>query len=384
MRFIHTADWHLGCLFYGKHMTDDQGYILDQLVHLCKDLKPDAVIVAGDVYDRSIPPPEAVSLLDETLYRLVGELHIPIILIAGNHDSPERTEYGARLLASNQLHVLGTLSENPHPIRLNDEYGTVDFYAVPYADPPLFREHLSDPSLTDHDAALRAWIKRVGASQPSPSRSVFITHAFVRGGSASDSERPLSVGGTSMVSPTCFDGFNYVALGHLHRPQTIVDDRIHYSGSLLKYSFSEADQPKSVSIVQMDEIGHCQIERVSLSPRHDVRVVKGYMQELLKGSIPPGNRDDYVLVVLLDEGALLDSMEQLREIYPNILAIDKPSLLRSGSLQIAHQDHRTRTEESLFADFFRAMTSNPLKPEEATEFAAMVNELHRKQREELA
>lgn len=383
MRFIHTADWHLGCLFYGKHLTDDQGYVLDQLIRLTKDIQPDAVIVAGDVFDRSIPPPEAVSLLDETLYRLVGELHVPVILIAGNHDSPERTEYGSRLLASNHLHILGTLSENQQPIRLNDEYGTVNFYAVPYADPPLFREHLSDPSLTDHDTALRAWIKRVGTLQPSASRNVFITHAFVMGGSATDSERPLSVGGTSIVSPTCFDGFNYVALGHLHRPQTIVNDRIQYSGSLLKYSFSEADHVKSVSIVHMDATGHCDIERVPLTPRRDVRVVKGYMQELLKGSSPLSNHDDYVLAVLLDEGALLDPMEQLRDIYPNILAIEKPSLLRSGNLQIAHQDHRTRTEESLFADFFQAMTGDPLRPEEVTEVAAVVDELHRKQREEL-
>jgi DNA repair protein SbcD/Mre11 len=383
MRFIHTADWHLGCLFYGKHLTDDQAYVLDQFVQLVKDVKPDAVIVAGDVYDRAVPPPEAVSLLDETLYRLVGEIHVPVILIAGNHDSPERTEYGARLLTSNRLHVFGALSVKTRPIQLEDEHGPVLFYAVPYADPQVFREHLTDASITDHNNALRAWINWAKTTYPAKARTVFITHAFVVGGLASDSERPLSVGGAGTVDAATFDGFDYVALGHLHRPQTLLKGRIDYPGSLLKYSFSEADHQKSVNLVEMDEAGKCQIERISLAPKHDVRVIKGYMKELLEGAPKAGNRDDYIMAVVFDEGAILDPMEKLREAYPNILSIEKPSLLKAGNLQNVGKGRRGKTEETLFDDFYFAMTGEHLKPGEATEFATVVNELRRIEREEL-
>ncbi|MBI3948903.1 MAG: exonuclease SbcCD subunit D [Acidobacteria bacterium] len=384
MRFIHTADWHLGRLFHGRHLTDDQAHVLNQLVDLVNDAKADALLIAGDIYDRAVPPPEAVTLLDDILSRVAKGLNVPVILIAGNHDSPHRLAFGSRLLATEGLHIFGSLAPEIMPVVLHDGAGPVYIYSLPYAEPSVVRECLACDTIQDHNTAMRALLARVREIHPPGQRSILVTHAFVAGGQESESERPLSVGGASTVDPACFQGFHYVALGHLHRPQTASSDSIRYSGSLLKYSFSEANHVKSVHLVEMDAQGNCQVERLSLTPRRDLRCLEGYLADLLQGPEAGESRDDYIMVTLLDTGAILDAIGKLREVYPNVLHIERPFLMTGGQVRGLRTDHRTMDDAQLFSQFFSQVTGEDLTKEQAAAFASIVNAMRRRQREATA
>jgi exonuclease SbcD len=309
MRFIHTADWHLGRSFFNVSLIDDQAYVLNQLIDIASETKPDVLIIAGDVYDRAVPSTDAVKLLDDVLCRLILDLKLPIILIAGNHDSPLRLEFAARLVESHRLFVFGSLSERLHAVDMYDAWGAVSFFPLPYAEPSQMGSYLHDDSITCHENAMQHWIDIVNKKHIPGSRTVPICHAFVVGGEESESERPLDIGGASTVSAKYFDGFHYAALGHLHRSQSLAaNSHIHYSGSLLKYSFSEAEHTKCVKLVDLDAGGVCRIEPIALTPKRDVRCVEGTMDDLSRGAIELGNRDDYVQVRLLDKGAVFDAL----------------------------------------------------------------------------
>jgi exonuclease SbcD len=380
MRFLHTADWHLGRLFHQQHLTEDQAFVLRQVLDIARDRSVDAVVIAGDVYDRAVPPPEAVSLLDDTLSELVLRLKIPTILIAGNHDSPERLAFGSRLLAGQGLHVFGEPAASPSPVRLEDKYGAVDFYAAPYAEPVLVRERLECPDALDHERAMREVISRILASRAGDSRSVFVGHAFVAGATTSDSERPLSVGGAGAVGTSNFRKFAYAALGHLHRPQALGGGSVRYSGALLKYSFDEVGQQRSVTVVDMDAAGGCRIEEVALSPRRDLRVIEGTIRDLLRVVPPSDERDDFVLARLLDRQLILDPIGKLRQIYPNVLAVERFMTGTAG-------DRGTPvvpvglSYEDLFASFFTEVTGAAPTPDEAVVFGSAVTELANRERE---
>ena len=384
MRFIHTADWHLGRLFHGMHLTGDQAHVLGQLVDLVKDAKAQAVIIAGDVFDRAVPPPEAVELFDEVLARLALDLKVPVIAIAGNHDSPQRLGFGARLFSSSGVHVCGRVSRQMLAVELADEHGPVRFYALPYAEPPVVRECFGDGEVVDHDSAMRRCVREIGQSHPAGCRGVLVAHGFVTGGRECESERPLCVGGSSSVSENHFGGFNYVALGHLHEPQEVEGGRAHYSGSLLKYSISEAEHEKSISIVDMDGAGKCIVERVALSPRHDVRCLRGLLADILKGPAPGENREDYVHVTLEAAGALLDPIGRLREFYPNVIGIDRPEFVARAQGDDRRIDHRKVGDADLFAAFMDQVTGTKLTPEQAEAFAQVAGTLRAEEREVLA
>jgi exonuclease SbcD len=381
MRFVHTADWHLGRLLHGVHLTEDQALILDQFVAFVKDGRPDVLLIAGDIYDRAVPPPEAVGLLDDVLSRLVLGLKLPVVLIAGNHDSPHRLGFGSRLLAGQRLHIFGSFSEEIAPVIIEDQAGPVYIYGVPYAEPPVIREYLRCDSVQDHDAAMVAVMGGIRQIHPEGKRSVLVSHTFVVGGLECESERPLSVGGAGSVDCACFEGFDYVALGHLHRPQTAGKDSIQYSGSLLKYSFSEANHTKSVSLVEMDAKGHCRVEKISLTPRRDVRRIEGHLVDLLKGPTSGENPQDYLMVTLLDTGAILDAIGKLREVYPNVLHIERPSLMAGGEMHGTHADHRKMNDAELFASCFFQATGEHLTEEQGTTYASVVNAMRQRDRE---
>ncbi len=389
MRFVHTADWHLGRLFHGVHLTDDQAYVLDELVRLAASEKADALIVAGDVYDRAVPPPEAVSLLDEVVSRLVLDLRIPVVIIAGNHDGPDRLAFGSRILAERGLHVLGTPTAPPAPIRFTDRHGVVEVFAAPFADPATYRSCLGRDDLHEHDAALGAWLELARRAVNPLARTVLVGHAFVRGGAESESERPLSVGGAGAVDVARLAGFAYVALGHLHRPQALCEDgSIAYSGSLLKYSFSEEDHAKSVSVVEIDGRGHAKVEHVALAPRRDVRTLEGHLAELLQGRVADGrpvtgSREDYFRVRLLDAGPLLDPMGKLRAVYPNVLTLERPELEGAGpagAASAAHQ-HRKLGDLELFEAFVHEVAGAELASEERELLVDLLTRLERGARE---
>ncbi len=379
MRFLHTADWHLGRQFHNFSLIEDQRHALAQLVAAAADSEAQAVVIAGDVFDRAVPSPEAVALLDECLAELVLGLHIPVVMIAGNHDSGRRLGFAAGLLARAGLHVFGQCQATPGAVTLEDGHGPVHFIGLPYAEPAQVREASGEPSLQGHQQAM-TWQTQAGLRGiPADERSVCVAHCFVAGGAESESERPLSVGGTAAVSPECFAGFSYTALGHLHRPQAI-GERIHYAGSLLKYSFSEIPHLKSANLVELDAHGAVSVERRPLAPRRDLRLVEGTLAALLEGPAPGERSEDFLLVRLSDQGALLDPMGRLREIYPNVLHIERPALLQGAghALQVRQPAGGDR---ELFAAFFEQVTGAPLSKSQAAAFDEVLDEVMRHDRE---
>jgi DNA repair protein SbcD/Mre11 len=382
LKFLHTADWHLGRQFHNVSLLEDQALILEQLVDLARKQKVDAVVIAGDVYDRAIPPADAVALLNDTLEQMVIMSKIPVIMIAGNHDSPERLSFGAKLLAEQGFHVFGPLDSTNDSVVLSDEYGEVHFCAFPYAEPSQIRLHLQNDELSSHNVALSALVENTRTHLPKKSRSVAIGHCWVTGGQISDSERPISVGGASDVERNCFSGFSYTALGHLHQPQS-AGKNIQYSGSLLKYSFSEVSHKKSVSIVELDELGQAEVDRVELTPHRDVRIIEGKIKDLLAGPPRGESADDYLLVRLTDRHAILDAVGKLRQVYPNVLHLERPGLLVGGSHQTRNLDHRNRSEFDLFKDFFAELTNEPMVEGSEAVFNTIVEALRHSERESI-
>ncbi len=387
MRFVHTADWHLGRLFHGISLTDDQAYVLDQLVDVVREARPDLLIVAGDIYDRAVPPPDAVALLDDVLERVVRDLGVSVVMIAGNHDSAERVGFCSGLLSERGLHVAGRLEERVSPVVVEDRHGPVHVYPVPYAEPAVARERTGDDSVRDHETALAAVLEPVRAGLSRERRSILVTHAFVAGGVESESERPLSIGGASTVPAACLAGFDYVALGHLHRRQRIRGPdgaAIEYSGSPLKYSFSESDHIKSITVVDMDRDGSCDVERVPLRARHDVRCIEGRFEDLLGAPAGGVDREDYLLVTLLDREPVFDAIGRLREVYPNVLQFERPCLRESGveEVEVSRDDRGRRSEAGLFSSFFSQVTGEELSRRQEEAFRSVASSLDDPERRE--
>ena len=354
MRILHTADWHLGRYLHGTSLLEDQALVLDQFVDLARSEQVDAVVIAGDVYDRSVPPGDAVALLDDVLARLVVGAGIPVILIAGNHDSGQRIGFGGRIFEKQRLILRGTL-DDLSPVVLTDTHGEVAFHALPYVEPIFARALHGGEEVTDHQSAMTHAVSLLRAQRRPGQRNVLVAHAFVAGGSESESERPLSVGGSGMVAADTFEGFDFVALGHLHRPQTVGSERIHYPGSLLKYSFNEVEHTKSVSLVDIGADGTPDIRRIPLAPRRDVRIVTGTLADLLSKPDPAGSRDDYLCAHLTDLDPVLEPMARLREVYPNMMELQFARPAGGNAAAHAGGDHRRRQPDDLFRAFYREM-----------------------------
>ncbi|MEO6950332.1 MAG: exonuclease SbcCD subunit D [Polyangia bacterium] len=372
MRFLHTADWHLGRSLHMHALVEDQAHVLEQLVQLVREVKPDALLVAGDVYDRAVPPPEAVALLDEVLSRIVVELRVPVVLIAGNHDSADRLGFGSRLLSSGGLHVAGRVGSQVTPLTLVDAHGEVHVYALPYGDPASVRDAFAT-QVHEHEPAMKLRLDALRVSRPANTRAVLVAHAFVTGGSESESERPLSIGGSGAVGAELFADFDYVALGHLHRPQTLKGN-VRYAGSLLKYSLSEVDHKKSVTLVELGAPGDLRIEELSLTPRRDFRVIEGQLAQLVTaGHLDPHN-EDYVHARLLDEGALIDPMARLQVAYPNAVDVRRVSLGEAAT-EVARVRRPSRTPSELFHEFYGEVTGHPLEDTQTTQLARVLDDL---------
>jgi exonuclease SbcD len=320
MRLLHTADWHLGRTLAGASFLPDQAALLHgAFLELLRDSRPDALIIAGDVFDRAIPPVEAVELLDSVLHEVVLGLRIPAILIPGNHDAAERLSFGARLMQGAGLHIahapLGA------PIRLPDAHGEVWVLPSGYASPLLMAELLGE-GVACHDSGFAAICRQMQGMVPPGARSVVVAHAFLQDGMEAGSERALQVGGAKPVSCAHFASFHYVALGHLHRAQALgPGGRIRYSGSPLAYSFEEAEHQKSVTLVEIDAAGGVTCEHLPLTPPRALRTLEGGLQALLDAA-QPAWREDWIRVRLTDAGPVWDPMARLRDAYPNVLELD--------------------------------------------------------------
>lgn len=377
MRILHTSDWHIGRQFHNTSLLEDQCHVLDQIIAIAESEAVDVVVIAGDIYDRAIPPASAVSLVDKTLNQLCNVLKIPVIMIAGNHDSPERLSFGSRQLSQANLYITGPLTKNVNTIVLEDEYGDVIFYPIPYADPATVRDVFLEDEAMDlrtHDQCMARIIEEIPDHKKQ--RSVAISHCFLAGGDGCESERPLSVGGAEYVSTKHFKRFNYTALGHLHSQQHRTEKNIRYSGSILKYSFSEEHHNKSITLVDMDAKGDCEIKQIKLEALHDMRSISGPFDEIIKGAKMDKNPEDYLLISLTDKHAILDPMGKLRQVYPNVLHLERPGLMSSGEQKLAHRDLLKKGELSMFKDFYKQVQDEGLDKEQEKVLETILDEIH--------
>ena len=381
MRFIHTADWHLGRLFHGHHLTDDQAYLLlGDFLHFVTDSKAQAVVIAGDIYDRAVPPTEAVELFDEVLARLVLDCGVQVLFVAGNHDSAQRVGFAGRLLADRGVFVRGSVSEGGlEPVILSDEYGSVAFELYPYMEPATVRAVFPEVQTMDFDTAIGYVVKAGLSCMPAGVRKVAVAHAFLAGGRGTDSERPLSVGGSSYISPAYFSSFAYTAMGHLHNMQSAGADNIRYSGSLLKYSFAEAGQKKGMMLVDIDAVGQVKMEEVSFVPHHEVQRVRGFLSEIVSDRHSYPLSEAYTLVELLDKEAVLDAYGKLEKVYPNLMQIERPNLLHGGELGQGKRQKKSETE--VFQDFFQEMTGEHMTEGQLKVLADNIEKVWQEERE---
>lgn len=392
MKIMHTSDWHIGKIVNQRHMTLDQEYILQALVELVEREKPDVLVVAGDIYDRGVPPVEAVELLDKVLSTILLKLQIPVIMIAGNHDSPDRLGFGNQLLQEKGLYIAGRFTKDIRRACLWDEYGPVNFYLIPYTPPAVVREVLGCHDIVDHNTAMEAITAKIREGWNAEERNVIVTHGFIRGIGEleySESEKPLSVtlslGGTDYVDVKHFDGFTYTALGHLHSPQQAGRENVRYGGSLLKYSFSEVKQQKTITMVEIGKDGEITIDCKALLPLRDMRRIKGELKALLDPKVyQETNLEDYIHVTLTDEGELIEPMGQLRSVYPNVLSLDIEVKERQvgENKTAAGEGYKQKSKLALFGEFYQDMTGQEFSKEKAAIVATIIETVDREDRGE--
>jgi exonuclease SbcD len=378
MKFLHTSDWHIGRQLHNQSLLEDQKHVLKQLVEHAQQQQVDAIIVAGDIYDRSVPPSEAVALLSEVLSQLIQTLNIPVIMIAGNHDGHQRLAFAAQQMSSSGLHIIGPLSKDVQTVTLKSKSGEAIFYAIPYCDPATVRV-IHDCEASTHQQAMEVLLKQVHEHDSQGLPKVVISHCFIDGGSESDSERPLSIGGADRISAELFTPFDYVALGHLHGPQFKGEKHVRYSGSLLKYSFSEQHQNKSVTLVCLHDDAPAQIELLPLSPLRDVRIVEGFLDDLISLGEIDAHSTDYLSVRLLDTHAILDAMGKLRRVYPNVLHLERTGLMNQSSNPVLLRDHIKKAEQDMFKDFFNQVSGEDMSDDQLSALQSTIDRLHKEE-----
>ncbi len=374
MKFIHTSDWHLGRQFHNVSLLEDQQAVLEQLIQYIENNPVDAVIVAGDVYDRSVPPTIAIELLNRVVKRICGELNTPMILISGNHDGAERLGFGSEQMKRSGLHIISYFEDMLTPVVIETKaVGHVAFYGMPYNDPEQVRYVYKEPVST-HDEAHKLIAEKITEQFQSEHRNILISHCFVDGAIESESERPLSIGGSDRVSHEHFLNFDYVALGHLHQPQKKGEEYIRYSGSLMKYSFGEQNQKKGFTLVEIGKDGFIGAEHIELTAPHEMRIVEGELEQILEwGKTDPKN-EDYLLVRLMDKHAILNPMEKLRTVYPNVLHLEKPGMLIGVEQEMA-QAKLARSEIDMFKDFFAEAQDSELSNEQEQAISDIIKQL---------
>ncbi|MBQ7071005.1 MAG: exonuclease SbcCD subunit D, partial [Ruminococcus sp.] len=364
MKFIHLSDLHLGKRVNEYSMLEDQAFILKKILNIIDDEAPDAVLIAGDVYDKAVPPAEAVSLFDVFLVRL-AKRKLEVFVISGNHDSPERIAFGSRLMDISGIHMSPVYDGKIKPAVLSDKYGDVNVYMLPFVKPCDVRRFFEDEEIHSYTDAIRCAVKNMDID--TGQRNIIITHQFVTGASRSDSET-ISIGGTDNVDADAFEGFDYVALGHIHSPQNCGSDTVRYCGTPLKYSFSEASDRKSVTVVELLEKGNVSYRTVDLQPAHDLVELKGKYEELTLRSFYENTswQEDYTHITLTDDEDIPDAVGKLRTIYHRLMKLDYDNKrTRSNSEIMGDADVETKTPFELFSDFYELQNNQPMSREQA-------------------
>lgn len=396
MRFLHTADWHLGRIFYGQYLTDDQAYVLEhQFFTILKEEKIDGILLAGDVFDRAVPPIEAIELWDSIITRLAMDYKVPLFVVSGNHDGAERLEVGRSMLSESGIHIWGSPHHALQPFEFEGAGGRVAICPMPFSEPRRIGDALGLSSnesksvdtdivedtlfsyvddkdqeavalnLHNYDQMYQAWSDYLYKQVPKRMRSIAISHAFVMGGEVGGSERTLSVGGSEQVNPRVFKDFHYTALGHLHGPQRMGADQIRYSGSPLKYSFDEHGQKKSFTIIDMDTKGSVDISTIPVEAKRDVVILEGYFEDLLNNKeLQAKHKDDYVQARLLDTMPIMDGMARLRQVYPRCMTIELVGRVATPVAVMGDVVFKELNERQLFNQFAENVWKKPLTEEE--------------------
>ena len=374
MRFLHTADWHLGRIFYGQYLTDDQAHVLEnQFFSILKDEKIDGILLAGDVFDRAVPPIEAIELWDSIITRLAMDYKVPLFVVSGNHDGAERLEVGRSMLSQSGIHIWGSPHHALQPFEFEGADGKVAICPMPFSEPRRVGDALGfvTPSLEtglnlhNYDQMYQAWSNHLRNQVPKGMRSIAISHAFVMGGDVGGSERTLSIGGSEQVSPQVFKDFHYTALGHLHGPQRMGADYIRYSGSPLKYSFDEHTQKKSFTIIDMDAKGNVDISTIPIEAKRDVVILEGYFEDLLNNKeLQAKHKDDYVQARLLDTMPIMDGMAKLRQVYHRCMTIDLVGRVATPMADMDEAVFKELNERELFNQFAETVWKEPLTERE--------------------
>ena len=392
MRFLHTADWHLGRIFYGQYLTDDQAHVLEhQFFTILKEEKIDGILLAGDIFDRAVPPIEAIELWDSIITRLAMDYKVPLFVVSGNHDGAERLEVGRSMLSRSGIHIWGSPHHALQPFEFESSDGKVAICPMPFSEPrrigdalglsaseskpvdtevedSLFsyvesdeQESESTCNLHNYDQMYQAWSDCLYQQVPKGMPSLAISHAFVMGGEVGVSERTLSVGGSEQVSPHVFKNFHYTALGHLHGPQRMGADHIRYSGSPLKYSFDEQGQKKSFTIIDMDTKGKVDISTIPVEAKRDVVILEGYFEDLLNNKVlQTKHKDDYVQARLLDTMPIMDSMAKLRQVYHRCMTIELAGRIATSVADMGDVVFKELNERQLFNQFAETVWKEPL------------------------
>lgn len=374
MKFLHLADLHLGKRVNGFSMLEDQAHILRQILAILDGEQPDGVLIAGDVYDKSVPSVEAVGLLDGFLTELRTR-GVPVLLISGNHDSPERLAFGGRVMDSCGIHISPVYDGALAPVTLHDTFGPVHVWLLPFVKPAHVRRWFPDADIESYTDAVAEAVAHMDID--TAARNVLVTHQFVTGGTRSGSEE-LSVGGTDNVDSGVFAPFDYVALGHLHGAQRIGRETIRYAGSPLKYSFSEARQHKSVTVVTLGEKGDVQVRTVALTPLRELREIRGSYDELTARSFYEHTtyRSDYLHLILTDEQDVFDAMSRLRTIYPYLMTLDYDNArTRAAGGMSAPAETEQRTPLELFEALYARQNHQPMSEVQREYIAQLMEQI---------
>ena len=362
MKLIHLSDLHIGKRVNEISMIEDQEYILHQILQIVDDEKADAVLIAGDVYDKSVPSAEAVTLFDDFLCRL-AKRKIPTLIISGNHDSPERLAFGNRLMEESGIFISPVYDGSVSTFTLSDENGDVDFWLLPFLKPAHVKRYFPDAGIESYTDAVRVAVEKMGID--TAKRNVLLTHQFVTGASTCESEE-ISVGGSDNVDASVFEDFDYVALGHIHGPQNIGSNQIRYCGTPLKYSFSEETHHKSVTVVNLAKKGDLELQLRPLTPRHDLRSIRGTFEELTSKSFYEGTAtDDYLHIILTDEEDVPEAIGKLRVIYPNLMKLSYDNTrTRTNQVIEGAEDVQRKSPLELFDELYELQNNQPMSEEQ--------------------
>ena len=358
MKLIHLSDLHIGKRVNEVSMIEEQAYILNQILEAVDAEQPGAVLISGDVYDKSVPSAEAVTLFDDFLCRLADRKQ-QVFIISGNHDSAERLAFGGRLMEDKGIHLSPVYGGSIAPITLIDEYGDIHFWLLPFLKPAHVKRFYPDAGLESYTDACRVAVEKMGID--TSERNVILVHQFVTGSATCDSEE-ISVGGTDNVDAEVFSGFDYVALGHIHGPQNIGSERIRYSGTPLKYSFSEAKHQKSITVVELGEKGGFALRTIPLKPLHDMRQIRGSYEEVTAKSFWENTAlEDYLHITLTDEEDVPEAMARLRVIYPNLMKLSYDNArTRSNAVIDGAVDVQKKSPLQLFGELYQQQNNQPM------------------------